>query len=210
MQNGAWARNRGDRMGAAEAIVKSFKELIVNMGVPYEKIAVYQICDHAGVSRKTFYVHFKSKSDIVERIVRDEVMAPLLAMSDATMALVQNKDMLATLPEVSNEMVYKALAADKEFYSRLCCRPGTIDSPLVEALIKNIQVLNYKALDHIQYDSPDWKRDYISYYYAAGNAVMIQRWIRGGMKESTADLAKLYNSMTTPYWMEIANLAPKR
>lgn len=197
-------------MGAAEAIVKSFKELIVNMGVPYEKVAVYQICDRAGVSRKTFYVHFKSKADIVDRIVRDEVISPLLQMSNVTMNLIENKDMLATLPEVSNEMVYKALAADKEFYSRLCSRPGTIDSPLVEALIKNIQELNSISLEHIGYGGPDWKREYISYYFAAGNAVLIQRWIRGGMKESTSELAKLYNSMTTPYWMEIANLAPKR
>ena len=197
-------------MGAAEEIVKSFKELIVNMGVPYEKVAVYQVCDRAGVSRKTFYVHFKSKADIVDRIVCDEVVAPLLQMSNVTMNLIENKDMLATLPEVSNEMVYKAIAADKEFYSRLCCRPGTIDSPLVEALIKNIQELNSISLEHIGYSGPDWKREYISYYFAAGNAVLIQRWIRGGMKESTSELAKLYNAMTTPYWMEIANLTPKR
>ena len=200
----------GGHMSAADAIVKSFKELIVNMGVPYEKVAVYQICDRAGVSRKTFYVHFKSKADIVDRIVRDEVIAPLMQMSEVSMSLVQNKDMLATLPEVSNEMVYKAIAADKEFYSRLCCRPGSIDSPLVEALIKNIQELNSVSLSHIDFDGPDWKREYISYYFAAGNAVLIQRWIRGGMKESTSELAKLYDSMTTPYWMEIAKLAPKR
>ena len=197
-------------MGAAQAIIKSFKELIVNMGVPYEKVAVYQICDRAGVSRKTFYVHFKSKADIVDRIVRDEVIAPLLQMSGVSMSLIENGEMLATLPEVSNEMVYKALAADKEFYSRLCCRPGSIDSPLVEALIKNIQELNSISLEHIGFDGPAWKREYISYYYAAGNAVLIQRWIRNGMKESTSDLAKLYNSMTTPYWMELANLPSKR
>lgn len=184
--------------------MKSFKELIVQMGVPYDKIAVYQICDRAKVSRKTFYVHFRSKSNIVEKIVYDDVVSPLMKISDVTLSLISNSQMLEILPEVSNEMVYKAIYEDREFYSRLCCRAGSIDSPLVDALIKGIRQLNVASLDAIGYSGPEWKRDYISYYFAAGNAVLIQRWIRGGMVESTSEIAKLYNQMSTPFWVEIA------
>ena len=176
----------------------------MSMGVPYDKIAVYQICDRAGVSRKTFYVHFKSKSNIVDKIVYDDVISPLMQMSGVTMELIGNEQMLRTLPEVSNEMVYKALYADREFYSRLCCHAGSIDSPLVDALINGISKLNSASLNALGYDGPEWRREYISYYFAAGNAVLIQRWIRGGMRETTTELAKLYSEMSTPFWMKVA------
>ena len=193
-------------MGAKEEIVKSFKELITNVGVPYEKVAVYQICDHAKVSRKTFYVHFKSKADIVDWIVRMEILDSLFQMSGVTKSFIESKAMVDTMPLVQNEMVYKALYADKDFYSRLCCRAGTIDSPLVTALTNNIIKLNSSVLDTVGYDGPSWKREYVSYYYAAGHAVLIQRWIKNGFKESPEQVAALYNTMSTPFWRDLAKV----
>ncbi len=194
-------------MGAKEEIANSFRDLIVNKGVPYEKVAVYQICDQAGVSRKTFYVHYKSKADIVDQVVSDRIVAPLAKMNDASVVLMQNQAMLEHFPEAINELVYKAIRDDAEFYSRLCCKAGSLDSPFVEALIKAIQELNLKMLDVIGFAGPEWKKDYISYFHAAGNAVLVQRWIRRGMKETPEELAKLFNQMDTPHWLSLANLS---
>lgn len=191
---------------AKEKICDSFRDLIVNKCVPYEKVAVYQICDHAMVSRKTFYVHFKSKADLVDNIVFEKIIAPLMSMDDAALALMKNPSMMASLPQAVNELVYKELCNDKEFYTRLCCKAGTLDSPLVESLIKNIQELNLRVLNKIDYKGPDWMKDYISYFHAAGNAVLIQRWLRRGMKESPEELAELFNQMSTPHWLSLANL----
>ena len=191
---------------AKEKIAESFRDLIVNKCVPYEKVAVYQICDQAQVSRKTFYVHFKSKADLVDHIVHKRIVEPLVKMDSAAVALMENPSMMASLPEAVNELVYKELSDDAEFYSRLCCKAGTLDSPLVESLIKNIQELNLRMLDKIDFKGADWAKDYISYFHAAGNAVLIQRWIRRGMKESPQELAKLFNQMSTPHWLSLANL----
>ena len=193
-------------MGAKEQIAASFRDLIVNKGVPYEKVAVYQICDHAHVSRKTFYVHYKSKADVVDTIVHDHIVEPLIKVNDAALALMKNPKVLSTFPEAINEMVYQSLEEDKEFYSRLCCKAGTIDSPLVESLIKSLQEINLKILDAIDFDGSDWMKDYVSYFHAAGNAVLMQRWIRRGMKESPKELAKLFNEMDTPHWLKLANV----
>ncbi|MDD6786307.1 MAG: TetR-like C-terminal domain-containing protein, partial [Eggerthellales bacterium] len=54
------------------------------------------------------------------------------------------------------------------------------------------------------FDDSSWKADYISYYYAAGNALLIQRWIRGGFIVPPEELASLYNRMSTPYWVGMA------
>lgn len=193
-------------MGAKERIAASFRDLIVNKGVPYDKVAVYQICDHAHVSRKTFYVHYKSKADVVDTIVRDHIVEPLIKVNDAALALMKNPKVLSTFPEAINEMVYQSLEEDKEFYARLCCKAGTIDSPLVESLIKSLQEINLKILEVIDYDGPDWVKDYVSYFHAAGNAMLMQRWIRRGMKESPKELARLFNEMDTPHWLKLANV----
>lgn len=196
----------GGFMGAKEEIANSFRDLIVNKGVPYEKVAVYQICDHAKVSRKTFYVHYRSKADIVDQIVSDRIISPLAKMNDAALTLMQNDTMIQTFPEAINEVVYKAIRDDGEFYSRLCCKAGSLDSPFVESLIKAIQSLNLSVLELIGFPGPDWMKGYISYFHAAGNAVLVQRWIRRGMKESPEELAKLFNAMDTPHWLSLANL----
>lgn len=67
-------------MGASDAIVQGFRELLDIL--PYDKIAVYQICEKAGVSRKTFYVHFQNKASIVNKIVYDDIIAPLVKMNE--------------------------------------------------------------------------------------------------------------------------------
>lgn len=54
-------------------IAKSFKELMAQN--PFEKITIKMITDHANVIRPTFYNHFHDKYELVEWILRDEVMA---------------------------------------------------------------------------------------------------------------------------------------
>lgn len=192
-------------MSAKEDIAESFRDLIVNKGVPYDKVAVYQICDHANVSRKTFYVHYKSKADIVDQIVEERIISSIVKMDGVALKIMENPAISSSFPEAINEMVYNALYSDKDFYSRLCCKADTIDSPLVESLIKGIQNLNLRMLDNIQFDGPEWMKDYISYFHAAGNAVLVQRWIRHGMKETPKELATLFNQMSTPHWLKLAN-----
>ncbi len=42
---------------------------------PFEKVNVSEICDSCGVSRKTFYYHFKDKYDLVEWIFDTEFVS---------------------------------------------------------------------------------------------------------------------------------------
>ncbi len=191
-------------MSGTDAIIKAFKELVAT--TPYDKITVYEICEKAGVSRKTFYVHFQNKSGIVSKIVYDDIVKPLSQMDDVFPTLVGTPSIIKSLPELLNQNVYKAIYEDREFYSRLCCMAGSIDSPLVDAFSSGIQFLNLKIMDTLGYKAPDWKKDYISYYFAAGNAILIQRWIRGGMTVPPEELAELYSSMSTPFWLEISGL----
>jgi Transcriptional regulator len=185
-------------MGAADAIVQGFRELLEIL--PYDKIAVYQICEKAGVSRKTFYVHFQNKASIVNRIVYDDVIAPLVKMNEVLPVVIDNDNMVSTLPPVLNESIYKAIYRDKEFFSRLCCHAGSLDSPFVDAFIVGVQDLNHKILDVVGYSIDPWERDYIAYFFSSSNALLIQRWIRSGMTVPPEKIAALYNRMSMSFW----------
>lgn len=54
------------------AIADSLKELTDNK--PFEKISVGEICEHCGITRKSFYYHFRDKYDLVSWIFRTEFM----------------------------------------------------------------------------------------------------------------------------------------
>ncbi len=53
-------------------IANSFKELMQQM--PFEKITIKTITDHANVIRPTFYNHFHDKYELVEWIVKTEII----------------------------------------------------------------------------------------------------------------------------------------
>lgn len=53
-------------------IANSFKELM--MQVSFEKITIKMITDHANVIRPTFYNHFHDKYELVEWILKDEII----------------------------------------------------------------------------------------------------------------------------------------
>lgn len=55
-----------------KALAASLKELMA--ALPFEKISVGDICEHCGMSRKSFYYHFKDKYDLVNWIFNIEFL----------------------------------------------------------------------------------------------------------------------------------------
>ncbi len=55
-------------------IALSFKRLLREHS--FEKITIRMIADGAGIIRSTFYHHFKDKQDLLEWIIREEIIVP--------------------------------------------------------------------------------------------------------------------------------------
>ena len=53
-----------------EAIKKAFKEMLLEM--PYEKITIKELCQRAVINRKTFYLHYNSIEDVLERFQEEQ------------------------------------------------------------------------------------------------------------------------------------------
>ena len=58
-----------------KALAASMKELMEEM--PFSKISVGDICEKCGMSRKSFYYHFKDKYDLVDWIFYTEYLSLL-------------------------------------------------------------------------------------------------------------------------------------
>ncbi len=56
-----------------QALATSLRELMEEL--PFDKINVVQICERCGMSRKSFYYHFKDKYDLVNWIFDTEFIA---------------------------------------------------------------------------------------------------------------------------------------
>ncbi|MDD7281454.1 TetR/AcrR family transcriptional regulator C-terminal domain-containing protein [Floccifex sp.] len=55
-----------------QALSNSLKQLMNE--IPFDKISVGQICERCGMSRKSFYYHFKDKYDLVNWIFDSEII----------------------------------------------------------------------------------------------------------------------------------------
>lgn len=56
-----------------KALAVAMKELMAQL--PFKKISVLDICDKCGISRKSFYYHFKDKYDLVNWIFYTEYLS---------------------------------------------------------------------------------------------------------------------------------------
>ena len=63
-------RNEIDKL-----LAESLKELTIKQ--PIEKITIKEITDKAGVIRPTFYNHFQDKYELLEWIIRTELLEPV-------------------------------------------------------------------------------------------------------------------------------------
>ena len=86
------------------------KELV--LVIPLEKITIKEITDKAQVIRPTFYNHFQDKYEVVERIIKDEILQPIRP-------LLQN-DMI----DESMILIFTNLQKEKEFYTKLAKTTG--------------------------------------------------------------------------------------
>lgn len=68
------------RSAASEAQLLAAVERLLDSGEPFTEISVQRIIDEAGVSRATFYAHFRGKSDILVRVA-DRLRESLLELA---------------------------------------------------------------------------------------------------------------------------------
>lgn len=177
-----------------EAIEESFKRLVVD--TPYRRITVKQICDETGVSRKTFYVHFRDKEDIVKSLFTKHVVNRFREL-DIIAGFLDDHEKEA----LKCKQLYEAIYSEREYYYALVKPIRGDDDTFLRVVTWTLYDFNIETmakLGIIKLDSV--RKDYVAYFFASSQAMLLQKWISDDMPLSPADMTEMYLALTGEFW----------
>lgn len=169
-------------------LIESLLSLLKEM--PYKKVSVAHLAEHSGVARPTFYLHFKSKDDLLLAYLEEmfeefylEVEAYLVDRSDADPMIAtimfkqwaDNAENAKLLMQIDIEPII--LGAFKQYVGRIVER-------FIEA--------------HALPISASSMLPYVVDFMAGGSYMVITRWIRDGMPQSAEVMGDIYSTMVRP------------
>ena len=175
--------NQG-RNGIDEVLAESLKELSKTR--PIDKITIKEITDKAGVIRPTFYNHFQDKYELLEWIVREELMMP-------AMPLFQNGMLREGIT-----FIFTAMEKEKDFYQKAVRLEG--QNSFTEMMMKTAKeiVLNRMNQEAVRERAKyEWLTpDLVAEFYGQMACAVAVRWINSGMRIPVNELVDVYLSIS--------------
>ena len=161
-------------------LAESFKELVAV--TPVEKITIKEITDKAGVIRQTFYNHFQDKYELLEWIIRTEILDPILPLFQG--GFIREGFTLA----------FQNVEKEKKFYKRVCKMEGQNSFRMIsEECIKELlhEFIKEQVGENAKLDG--WmSSEYLAEYYAQSMSYVVQRWLESDLALPAAEVANLY------------------
>jgi len=160
-------------------LAENFKALAASK--PIEKITIKEITDKAGVIRPTFYNHFQDKYELMEWIIRHELMDPIRPLLDNHMI---NAAVLLLLVNIEKDKKYYRAAAKLEGQDTF----ESIASKCVAEEIDRIMPDGpIKAMDH-----PWLNKNMIASYFARNMCMVVVDWINSNFAVPAQEMAQVY------------------
>lgn len=149
----------------------------------FEDISVRNITEECGISRKTFYYHFKDKYDVVNWIFKTEVMDELI---NSTSLEEWHKGSLRLCQYVKD---------NEDFYKKAINIQGQncFSQYLYKLTYTQIRILVNQVCDEKLLSKEDMKFMIDFYYYAFVG--IFTEWIKDGMREKPENLVFRWKSI---------------
>jgi AcrR family transcriptional regulator len=179
-------------VNTSETIRESFKELLRT--TPYKRITVRDICDKAGVSRKTFYSHFLDKQDVVEKQFRADILTPITELQ-GLLPLVDIK----SSTRLVLEKMYQNIYDDRVYYKNLLAMLGSDE--FIKITTDEINKMNAAMLT--EHDIPVLEREYFAYFSAASQAMLLLKWLKDDFRASPGQMARFFEKWVICNWESI-------
>ena len=150
---------------------------------PIQKITVKEICEKADINRSTFYRYYTDAYDLMEHIANE--------MWESFRQLIN--EMGFEDPYSALEVMFQSIKNERMQYIVLLSKNTGIEyyNTMVEnsyAIFRSSFETRYPALTETQ-------RRRVYYYLTDGCLAVTIDWIRGGMQESPAEMAKLVGQL---------------
>lgn len=168
------------RNGIDIVLAESLKELSKTR--PIEKITIKEITDKAGVIRPTFYNHFQDKYELLEWIVREELMTP-------SMPLFQNGMMKEGIT-----FIFTTMENEKEFYQKAIRLEGQNSfTDMMKKTAKEIVLARMNREVVREKAKYDWLTpELVAEYYGQMACAVAVRWISSGMRIPVNELVDVF------------------
>lgn len=174
-------------------LVNTLLELMAEKS--YSKISVANICAHSGVARPTFYLHFRSKDDLLRYYI-EQMFLEFAEQIDPILIRSPNVD-----PEIAVLMFRQ--------WQQHSSIARLLVSEDVEAILLNefktyvgLTIARYLEVHNLNVIS-DGRMQYVIDYLAGASFSVIVRWIRADFYESPEELASLYASLSQPGLVQV-------
>ena len=163
-----------------QMLMQSLKELV--LVIPLEKITIKEITDKAQVIRPTFYNHFQDKYELLEWIIRTEILDPIIPLFQG--GFIREGFTLA----------FQNMEKDKDFYKKASRMEGQNSfQAIIENCIKELLCEFMKEQVGENAKLHNWMpTDYLAEYYAQSLSYVVQRWLESDLALPASEVAKLY------------------
>ena len=161
-------------------LANSLKALAVRE--PFEKITIKKITDGAGVIRVTFYNHFQDKYELLEWIMRTEILDPVRI-------LMQNEMFREAIV-----LIFTNMQKEKEFYTHVARMEGqnsfasTVRQLIAETIEEYFMSSEFGKHEKYNWLTAGWVAD----YYAMSLTYILMSWIEKGMSVSPEEMVDIY------------------
>ena len=179
-----------------QSIKDAFKQLVHEQ--PIEKITVSEICVRAGIARKTFYVYFQTRDDVLKSIIKEDICDP----AENLFPLFSGSEAEISAPFLL-ERYYQGIYDNRDFYRQISQRSHS------HTFVSMLQRCQYELNEALFTDGkPMNKSD--KYHYAlrfvvAGQASVTLQWIRDGMRATPAEMASYFYQWGLPAIWVVGN-----
>lgn len=172
-------------------IANSFKELLQQ--TPFEKITIKMITDHANVIRPTFYNHFHDKYELMEWMLKDEILEKVYRLEE------EGKF------EEGIKLIIAQFYNDKEYYKKafeIIGQNGFAET-LSDLLTEYFCGLARKQVKH--HRDLNVPAEFIGRYYSSGLISVLKLVVEYGDKESIDELIDTYNYLMSHTIYELSD-----
>ena len=166
-------------------LAESFKELACQQAI--EKITIKAVTDKAGVIRPTFYNHFQDKYELLEWIIRVQILEPIRPLIHAGMV---DQALILIFTLMKKEKVFYEKAARLEGQNSF---EGTVKKCIEDVLL---EVIHSKKQNRKK-AHPWLTAEHVSQYYAQSMCFVVVNWIKSGMAVEPKEITGIYNYMIT-------------
>lgn len=165
----------------------------------FEYVTVKEICARAGVSRSTFYLHYRTVEDLLDECMED-IMRRFLACFDGLRPNFPDQIAMGdphALVTVTPEFMVPYLGFVKEnlpVFRAAVDRPRAMRSDMLfERLVQDV-------IDPVlaRFGVPEADRRYYALFHLSGIMAVVRAWVEGGCSEDVGHVARLISECVLP------------